>query len=133
LRILFFRVLLPAIDDPPIRAFEPQRHVFSPTVAVVDFICPVRFFGVKYDGQPVATTTILKGSMYGYGLFITDLDGHVRIGHTGTGSGFQSMIMTYPNGGYTVVVLMNGADGPSSFIAGALEESLAKLLLGVSH
>jgi D-alanyl-D-alanine carboxypeptidase len=64
---------------------------------------PARFS----NGKPVLATTILPGAQYGYGLFLSETKGHAKIGHTGTGSGFHSMIMTYPSDQYTIVVLLN--------------------------
>lgn len=81
------------------------------------------------NGDVVVTTRIVQGAQYGYGLVIADFKGHPRIGHTGTGAGFHSMIMTYPADQYTIVVLSNINGRPTPFAAD-IEKAIAEILLG---
>jgi D-alanyl-D-alanine carboxypeptidase len=81
------------------------------------------------NGEAAVTTTIMAGSHYGYGLLLADLKGHPKIGHTGTGGGFHSIIMTYPEDHFTIVVLSN-LNGRPSPIAGEIEKAIADIMLG---
>jgi D-alanyl-D-alanine carboxypeptidase len=87
---------------------------------------PARFS----NGKPAIATssTVLPGAQYGYGLHLAETKGHAKIGHTGTGGGFHSMIITYPSDQYTIVVLLNINARP--FLAGQVESSIADILLG---
>jgi CubicO group peptidase (beta-lactamase class C family) len=80
-------------------------------------------------GEAAVTTTIMPGAHYGYGLLLADLKGHPKIGHTGTGGGFHSIIMTYPADQFTIVVLSN-LNGRPSPIVGEIEKAIADIMLG---
>lgn len=80
------------------------------------------------NGETAVTTTIMAGSHYGYGLILADYKGHAKIGHTGTGGGFHSIIMTYPANHFTIVILSNRNGRPAP-IAGELEQAIADIML----
>jgi D-alanyl-D-alanine carboxypeptidase len=80
------------------------------------------------NGETVLTNRIMPGVHYGYGLLLADRKGHLKIGHTGTGGGFHSMIMTYPADQFTIVVLSN-LNGRPSPIVGEIEEAVADIML----
>jgi D-alanyl-D-alanine carboxypeptidase len=64
------------------------------------------------------------GGNYGFGIRIGRLDGQPEIGHEGDIPGFNAAVDTYPQQGFTVVVLAN--TDPGAF---DLEKVIAKLLL----
>jgi len=79
------------------------------------------------NGDVVAATRIIPGAHYGYGLFLSDLRGHPKIGHTGTGPGSHSVIMTYPADRYTIVVLCNVTGRPPYALE--IEKAIAELVI----
>ena len=64
------------------------------------------------------------GGDYGFGIRIGRLDGQPDIGHSGDIPGFNAAVDTYPQQGFTVVVLANLDPG-----AVDLENAIARLLL----
>jgi D-alanyl-D-alanine carboxypeptidase len=79
------------------------------------------------NGEPALMTTIMPGAPYGYGLILTDYKGHRKIGHTGTGFGFHSIVMTYPDDQLTIVVLTN-VNGRPAPIARDIEQAIADVV-----
>jgi CubicO group peptidase (beta-lactamase class C family) len=65
------------------------------------------------DGQPVS---------YGFGWFLNPLDGKPRMWHTGSTSGFRTVIERFPDEGLTIVVLCNRTD----LNPGQLAEKIAR-------
>jgi len=63
-----------------------------------------------------------KGSFYGYGLGIREINGHTYIGHGGGMIGYYSYILADIDEGLGVVVLMNGPGGQA-------DEEIANLAL----
>jgi CubicO group peptidase (beta-lactamase class C family) len=54
-----------------------------------------------------------KRQTYGFGLGVSDLQGHRSVGHSGGINGFNSVLVSYPNDGLIVAILVNqdgGAD-----------------------
>lgn len=81
------------------------------------------------NGDLAVATRIIPGAHYGYGIFLSDFRGHPRIGHTGTGPGAHSMIMTYPADRYTIVVLCNVTGRPP--YVPEIEKAIAEIMLGL--
>lgn len=50
---------------------------------------------------------------YGFGLFLTDVDGHRKISHNGGINGFNSTLNAYPDNGLVWVALSNSSGGVS--------------------
>lgn len=76
---------------------------------------PTRFAdGLRYD--------------YGLGTRIGSLDGHRVVGHTGSGQGFTTVLVRYPEDDLTIVVLKNWSGGPG---AATIAARLARRLLGI--
>ncbi|HEV2320625.1 MAG TPA: serine hydrolase domain-containing protein [Verrucomicrobiae bacterium] len=75
------------------------------------------------DGQPVPVSR--NGSRtYGFGWFLTTLDGHKNIGHTGITSGFSAANELFPDDHLFVIVLSNTDEGA---FAGQLADKIAPL------
>jgi CubicO group peptidase (beta-lactamase class C family) len=81
------------------------------------------------NGAAAVTTTVMPGAHYGYGLLLADFKGHQKIGHTGTGVGFHSIIMTYPADQFTIVVLSNLNGRPTPVVLD-MEKAIADIMLG---
>jgi CubicO group peptidase (beta-lactamase class C family) len=77
--------------------------------------------------SPVALTDGSRAP-YGYGLELTEISGHRRIGHGGSLPGFDGYAATYPADLLTIVVLANAG----SANAEAIEKAMARALLGVA-
>jgi D-alanyl-D-alanine carboxypeptidase len=63
---------------------------------------------------------------YGFGWFLSPLDGHRNIGHSGSTSGFSASLQRFPDDGLTIIVLSN--TGESGFST-KLAKKIAPLLL----
>ncbi len=64
---------------------------------------------------------------YGFGWFLSPLQGHQNIGHSGTTSGFSASIQRFPKDGLAIIVLTNSnEDGVSTKVA----KEIALLYLG---
>jgi D-alanyl-D-alanine carboxypeptidase len=68
-----------------------------------------------------------KRQTYGFGLGVSDLQGHRAVGHGGGINGFNSMLMSYPSDGVIVAVLVN-QDGGADKIA----QSVIHWALGIA-
>jgi D-alanyl-D-alanine carboxypeptidase len=75
-------------------------------------------------------TRLADGRKYDYGLGtrLGSLDGHKLIGHTGSGQGFSTVLMRFPDDDLTIVVLKNFRGDPSAATIGA---RLARRLIGL--
>ena len=60
------------------------------------------------------------GAWYGYGLITREIDGRTLIGHSGSMVGYSSYLMTDPEAGLAVVVLMNGIEDRTELVRYAL-------------
>ena len=67
------------------------------------------------------------GAWYGYGLVTREKDGRTLVGHSGSMVGYSSYLMTDPEAGLAVVVLMNGIADRSEPVQYALEAGRAAL------
>ncbi len=88
------------------QALYTERLVHRPTLEMA--FAP----GHTYDGKEADTylTGILKRpTSYGFGWFITSLDGNLEMEHGGFWSGYRSYIIRVPARRLTAVVLMNSA------------------------
>ncbi len=65
------------------------------------------------------------GAWYGYGLITREKDGRTLIGHSGSMAGYSSYLMTDPEAGLAVVVLMNGIEDRTELVQYALEAGRA--------
>jgi CubicO group peptidase (beta-lactamase class C family) len=62
-----------------------------------------------------------KTHAYGFGWFLSPLEGHENIGHSGSTSGFSASIQRFPKDGLAVIVLTNSnEDGVATKIAKAV-------------
>lgn len=68
-----------------------------------------------------------KHTTYGYGFFMSNLNGHRKIEHGGTINGFRAQLSTYPDDGLTVTVLCNHNSAPQA----QLESQISRLMLGI--
>lgn len=68
-----------------------------------------------------------KHTTYGYGFFMSNLNGHRKIEHGGTINGFRAQLSTYPDDGLTVTVLCNLNAAPQA----QLESQISRLMLGI--
>ena len=68
-----------------------------------------------------------KHTTYGYGFFLSNLNGHRKIDHGGTINGFRAQLSTYPDDGLTVTVLCNHSSAPQA----QLESQISRLILGI--
>lgn len=99
-------------------------RVFDPRLFEA-MITPARLLdGKMASARRVNMPSSEPGGDYGFGIRIGRLDGQPEIGHEGDIPGFQAAVYTYPQQGFTVVVLANTND--SAF---DLEKAIAKLLL----
>lgn len=76
-------------------------------------------------------TVLADGSSidYGLGTRIGLLDGHRLYGHTGSGGGFTTVLLTLPDDKLSIAVLINsGSDGAATELAGAI----ARTILGLT-
>jgi len=69
--------------------------------------------GVLLDG---------KSLEYGFGWRLDQFNGHRRVMHTGTTSGFRNVIQRYPDDNFTVIILTNRATPEVSPLADKLAE-----------
>ena len=67
------------------------------------------------------------GAWYGYGLVTRETGGRTLIGHSGSMAGYSSYLMTDPEAGLAVVVLMNGVEDRIALVQYALEAGRAAL------
>jgi D-alanyl-D-alanine carboxypeptidase len=60
-------------------------------------------------------TTLADGTKidYGLGTRLGSLDGHLVLGHTGSGGGFRTVFVSFPDDHLTIVVLLNLGDAGS--------------------
>jgi len=65
------------------------------------------------------------GAWYGYGLITREIGGRTLIGHSGSMVGYSSYLLTDPEAGLAVVVLMNGIEDRSALAHYALEAGRA--------
>lgn len=72
--------------------------------------------GVLSDGKPLD---------YGFGWRLDQFNGHRRLTHTGSTSGFRNVIQRYPDDNFTVIILTNRA-GPE---VTPLADKLAEMFL----
>jgi CubicO group peptidase (beta-lactamase class C family) len=82
--------------------------------------------------QQMITPVALAGGKpypYGFGLFVSDLGGHPRIGHGGGINGFVSALAYYPDDDLYVAVLVDTV----SSLADELGASIARAALGVTE
>ena len=68
-----------------------------------------------------------KQTTYGYGFFISNLNGHRKIEHGGTINGFRAQLSAYPDDGLTLTVLCNLNSAPQA----QLESQISRLMLGI--
>ncbi len=68
-----------------------------------------------------------KHTTYGYGFFMSNLNGHRKIEHGGTINGFRAQLSAYPDDGLTVTVLCNHNSAPQA----QLESQISRLMLGI--
>ena len=68
-----------------------------------------------------------KHTTYGYGFFMSNLNGHRKIEHGGTINGFRAQLSAYPDDGLTVTVLCNLNSAPQA----QLESQISRLMLGI--
>lgn len=68
-----------------------------------------------------------KHTTYGYGFFMSNLNGHRKIEHGGTINGFRAQLSYYPDDGLTVTVLCNHNSAPQA----QLESQISRLILGI--
>ena len=68
-----------------------------------------------------------KQTTYGYGFFMSNLNGHRKIEHGGTINGFRAQLSAYPDDGLTVTVLCNLNSAPQA----QLESQILRLMLGI--
>ena len=68
-----------------------------------------------------------KHTTYGYGFFISNLNGHRKIEHGGTINGFRAQLSAYPDDGLTVTILCNLNSAPQA----QLESQVSRLMLGI--
>lgn len=64
---------------------------------------------------------------YGFGLVVTEVEGHRRLGHGGSINGFASHLAHYPDDDLTVAVLVNTRDAPAEQVG----ERIARKALGL--
>lgn len=78
-------------------------------------------------GQAFTPTRLAGGDTldYGFGWRIDEVDGHRRLHHSGSTSGFRNVIQRYPDERLTIVVLSNRSEPPVDELA----ERLADLFL----
>ena len=69
-----------------------------------------------------------SSSHYGLGLFVSDLQGHAELEHSGEVSGFVAENMVFPKDKLAIAVLTNQ---DASRAAGVIGRELAPLLLGI--
>lgn len=67
-------------------------------------------------------------SGYGYGLMVSRLGGHLRIGHGGSINGFLAALSHYPDDGLTIAVLVNSTNALNP---GSVADEIAARILGV--
>ena len=74
-------------------------------------------------------TTLADGTRidYGLGTRLGSLQGHAAAGHTGSGLGFSTVLMTFPADRLTIVVLANSASASAGTIAAAIARSAFEL------
>ena len=68
-----------------------------------------------------------KHATYGYGFFISNLNGHRKIEHGGDINGFRAQLSYYPDNNLTVIVLCNLGSAPRA----QLESQVSRLMLGI--
>jgi len=84
----------------------------------------------KPSYEKMITAGVLNGGRsitYGYGFFLSNLDGHRKIEHEGSINGFCTQLSHYPDDDLTVIVLCNtGSARPEP-----LESRIARVVLGI--
>lgn len=82
------------------------------------------------NGADVQTVRHGVPSSYGFGWFISSVNGHSNIGHTGITSGFSAANELFPNDHLTIIILSNTDEGT---FAGDLAYKVAQTLLPTIH
>jgi CubicO group peptidase (beta-lactamase class C family) len=78
------------------------------------------------NGKYVANTRHDALSSYGFGWFISTVNGHRNIGHTGITSGFSAANELFPDDHLAIIILSNTDEGT---FAGDLANKIARVLL----
>jgi CubicO group peptidase (beta-lactamase class C family) len=97
-----------------------SNEVLSPA-SLIEMTTPA-----KFNSGDVITPSIFvryPQRRYGYGLALVDDNGRVKVGHLGSMSGFNSVLVTYPTEHLTIVVLTNG-----NTVAVPIEQDIATVL-----
>jgi len=81
------------------------------------------------NGKPVDNKRHGEPGSYGFGWFISTVNGHHNIGHTGITSGFSAANELFPEDHLTIIILSNTDEG---VFAGNLANKIARILLPVS-
>ncbi|HWZ82062.1 MAG TPA: serine hydrolase domain-containing protein [Terriglobales bacterium] len=79
------------------------------------------------DGPPLQMTDGSPAPLYGFGWFLSSLQGHRRYAHYGETVGFRTAIQRFPDDGLTVVVLANRSEADAPTLA----EEVARMYLGM--
>jgi CubicO group peptidase (beta-lactamase class C family) len=87
--------------------------------------CPVSYLAQRLAWTP-ATLPDGSSTRYGFGWFVAEDQGRVRLSHHGETSGFTNAIVKYPEQRLAVIVLTNRAGGEPWNLA----QRLADLWLG---
>ena len=88
-----------------------------------------RFVSRAHLDEMRRPTTLADGTRidYGLGTRLGSLQGHAVTGHTGSGLGFNAVLMTFPADRLTIAVLTNSASGSAGTIAAAIARSALEL------
>jgi CubicO group peptidase (beta-lactamase class C family) len=68
-----------------------------------------------------------KPVSYGFGWFLSPIDGHPCMWHTGSTSGFRTVIERFADNGVTIVILLNRTDLDAAQLAGEVLRSSNQL------
>jgi CubicO group peptidase (beta-lactamase class C family) len=84
--------------------------------------------GHTNDGKEIATHILKRPNSYGFGWFISSLDGDKDVEHSGGWSGYRTDILRVPARRVTAIVLTNSSNDEVTDIAEQIVEVAGKLL-----
>ena len=91
-----------------------DRHILLSEAEMKDALTPVKLSGGRPTMWPAAPgdDNLAPGKpvSYGFGWFLDPYDGHDRMWHFGSSTGFRTAIQRFPNDQLSVIVLTNRTD-----------------------
>jgi CubicO group peptidase (beta-lactamase class C family) len=130
----------PFIEAPLVESCSADGSIVSSAPDMLAYARLILNRGVGPDGRRLLsdesyglwTSRVIEdldepGTFYGYGLVTRTIDGYECVGHSGGMVGFNSLLVTEPQTGIGVIVLLNGLDDRMAIATYALAAGRAAL------